>query len=518
MVPPVTPAPVASAPSRSVPGAARPVASGPVITAPVTSPAVTHLHQAIEDLTATALTELPGALALADTQAVMVATQRLNAELLRRLSDVETRELFALDGAPTLSTWVDGQRVAGVDRRQVTLARRLERVPLVREELGAGRLSVRAAEAITRAVHCARPFLDRSDGLIDGQDGEAVLYGVLVDGALDMLGWQTGGFATAAQAALLRQELESLVAAPTSQLVRWETGLVWLAERLAPERLTSALGLLVDALLPAEHDKRAARNEDQSGLELHKNDGPGWILRGNLDDETGELLHTVLSAQAITDPATVADTDAYRGADETDPDLIKDLLPPDWPTALARPRSRKKRQLAALKSGLRALLDSGALGARGKVSPHLAITVSLDTVHGLPGALPARGLSGARWSRRQLRRLVCQSTFTRLVLDARHRVIELSHDERTLKAYERLMVRVESGGVCSTAGCTRGPATGDNLIPHHPELYATTQLTRRDDTVPLCAVDHHHLHNKGRTLRLKNGRWLGPDGWTVDPR
>ena len=182
--------------------------------------------------------------------------------------------------------------------------------------------------------------------------------------------------------------------------------------------------------------------------------------------------------------------------------------------ALARPRSKRQRQHDALASGLRLLLDSGALGIRGKIRPHLAITVPLDAVHGLPGALPAQAMSGARWSRTQLRRQLCDSVFTRLVLGARGRVLELSHDERTLKAYERLIVRVESGGRCATRGCARGPATGDTLIPHHPALYAVTGRTEREDTVPLCEADHHHLHKNQRTLRLKSGRWLGPNGWT----
>ena len=477
------------------------------------SSAVTTLHAVVHELTQVELSELPGPVALAETQSLMSLTQRLQAELVRRLSDVQSRSLFLLDGAPSVNTWVEAQQVAGVDRRQVTLARRLERVPHVRAQLGAGRLSLRAAEMIARAVHKARPFLDRTDGLIDGQDGAAALYGVLVDGVLSMLAGQGGGFTTPAEAEALRAELEVLVAAPSSQLERWETGLLWLAERLAPELLASALGLLTDALLPAEHDKRAMHNERQAGLTLTKNDGPGWLLRGELDDETGELLHTVLTAHAATDPANPDDTAAYGDADALDPDLVNDVDPPDWPTVLTRPRSRRQRHHDALRRGLRSLLDSGVLGARGKVAPHLAITVSLDAVHDVPGSLPARGLSGARLSRLQIRRLLCGSVFTRLVLDARSRVIDLSHDERTLKAYERLMLRVESGGVCATAGCSRGPATGDALIPHHARLFASTGVTSREDTVPLCEADHHQLHKNDRVLTLKTGRQIGPDGW-----
>ena len=478
------------------------------------SAAVAEVGRAVGVLPTVLLAELPGAVALADTRMLMVASQQLTAELLRRLSDVQHRQLFALDGAPTIGTWVEGQHVAGIDRQHLALARRLERVPQVGAQLGAGRISVRAAELLARAVCRARPFLDQTDGRIDGQPGEAALYGVLVDGVLTMLANQTGGFATEEQAEGLRAELEALVVAPTSQLCRWEAGLLWLAERLAPELLASALGLLVDALLPAEHDHRAREQEHRTGLELTKNDGSGWLLRGELDEETGELLHTVLTAQAAVDPGNATDTEAYRGAQDSDPELLGELPPPDWPTARARPRSRRQRQHDALTAGLRALLDSGVLGVRGKVRPHLALTVSLDAVHGVPGALPATAMSGARWSRTQLRRVLCDSVFTRLVLGARGRVIECSHDERTLKAYERVIVRVESGGICAISGCSRGPATGDTLIPHHPELYSLTRTTQREDTVPLCEADHHHLHSNQRTLKLKNGYWLGPSGWT----
>ena len=89
----------------------------------------------------------------------------------------------------------------GVDRQQVILARRLDRVPLVREQLSAGRVSARDAGLIARAVLRARPFLDRPDGPIDGQDGEAVLYGVLVDGLLTMVAGQAGGMDTEQRAA-----------------------------------------------------------------------------------------------------------------------------------------------------------------------------------------------------------------------------------------------------------------------------------------------------------------------------
>ena len=81
-------------------------------------------QRAVNALLAVTLTDLPPVVALADTQAAMVLSQQLTAELLRRLSDVDRRQLYAQAGAPTIGTWVDGQHLAGIDRSQLALARR----------------------------------------------------------------------------------------------------------------------------------------------------------------------------------------------------------------------------------------------------------------------------------------------------------------------------------------------------------------------------------------------------------
>jgi len=100
------------------------------------------------------------------------------------------------------------------------------------------------------------------------------------------------------------------------------------------------------------------------------------------------------------------------------------------------------------------------------------------------------------------------------VLSLGHKVIELSHTERTLKAHERRAKRVETGGRCQASGCACGP--GQRLVPHHPEAYAVCGTTSLSETVLFCERDHHHLH-AGRTLRLRDGRWLDERGWTHGP-
>jgi hypothetical protein len=51
------------------------------------------------------------------------------------------------------------------------------------------------------------------------------------------------------------------------------------------------------------------------------------------------------------------------------------------------------------------------------------------------------------------------------------------------------------------------------LVPHHPDAYARSGTTSFFDTVMFCDRSHDDLHVGGKTLLLKDGRLLGPDGW-----
>ncbi len=485
---------------------------------PVAGRPEASLVTALDTLAGEVLADLCEPVALSRARTLLAACERLKALALHAVADVHARGLHATEDAPTAAAWVAAQPVSGVARDDVTLARRLTATPLVSAELAAGRLSCAAAGQVAAAVAKARPFLDRPGGFIDGQPAEPALHGVVVDGVAMLLAEATGGALPGEpDQSVLRGALETIVARGTSQRDRLEAGLVFFARRCPAGLLRSGLGLLLDALLPAQHEARARRAERQAGLDLHRRaGGSGWWLSGELDDETGELLHTVLGAARATDPDNPGDTEAwrvtctegdYRGAD------LADLEPADWPAALPRPRNDRQAQHDALRLALRCLLDSAALGSREKAHPHVAVSVSLDFVQGLPGALPGRALSGARWSREQTRRLLCQGTFTRLVLDAAGRVIGASHTGRTATALERMIAHVQWGGHCAAAGCIRGPDTGHPIVPHHGALFSHTGTTALHDTIPLCERDHHYLHADRCTLRLKDGRRIGPDGW-----
>ena len=471
------------------------------------SPQVRALVVAAEALARVAPVDVPEAVALEDARALLAVKEQLDAHLLHRVRDIEVRQLHDLDSLPSVGAWVEAQTTS-VDRRQVALARRMDCLPAVRRELEAGRLSMLAAQRVGAAVEKVRGFLDRTDGLIDGLPAEDVLDGVILRGVPQLYGEALGGLAD--DDPRLREMLSELVAVQTSgtsQVARVEEAFVALARRVETRSLRPALEQLVDALLPQQLEDDSARAHARRGLVLARNsDGQGWRLEADLDDETGELLHTSLAAAMATDPENVTDTAAAAELREQGRD-------PYAPTPDAAPRRVWERRHDALTTVLRDWLGSGIAGTRGKVVPHVSVRVSLDALHSAPGALPGVGGSGRTLPASLVRHLLCDSAVTRFVMGLGNRVIEMSHTVRTLKPHERKAKLMETGGVCQAGGCH--PPPGTPLIPHHPDPYARSRTTSFHDTVMLCEKSHHDVHEGGKTLRLKDGRLLSPHGWVT---
>jgi hypothetical protein len=486
-----------------------------VPTGALPSEAVVQLQHLLEGLASIDVVGLPEAQALADARALLAVRAQVDLLLLRRLGDVDARKLHRLDASPTTTSWLRAQDV-DVDAGTVTLARRLSRLPRLEQAVVSGALGSAAAGRVSAALVKLRPLVDRADGLIDGQPGEEAVTAVVVDGVLSQVTQYLGGLPDDdARLRELHAQLSEISCWPTSQLTRLEAAFVLLAGHLPLSHVAAALGQLVDALLPNELERRAQRGADDAQLTLRPNaDGSGWLLRGELDLETGELAHTVLMAVQATDADNPADTSAAArlrdsGWEFGDPiPTGVDASGRPWD----RPRSRGRRLHDALRLALRALLDSGELGLRDKVAPHLGVTVSLAALNRAPGAAPAVGASGVPLPLSLVQAWWCDAAVTRFVLGLGHRVLEASHTQRTLKAHERRIKHLETGGQCQGAGCCRGP--GKRLVPHHPDAWARTRTTSVRDTVLFCDADHDALH-RGHTLTLKDGRRLDRDGWIL---
>ncbi len=216
---------------------------------PVSAP-VAVLLAAVDGVLAQVPAELPEAQALADTAALMGAVERLRGGLLGRIADVEHRQLHRLDGAGSTSSWVEQQQTS-LDRGEVALARRMGSLPTLEQAVRSGRLSVAVAERVGKALATLRRHVDRPDGLIDGQDGEQALLGVIGHGIRTLVCQALGGLADDdPRLQQLLDDLADIVERPVSQLARLEAGFVLLAQHLEPHLLPGALGELVDALLP----------------------------------------------------------------------------------------------------------------------------------------------------------------------------------------------------------------------------------------------------------------------------
>lgn len=477
----------------------------------VLSAEVLALRAAIDAVAAQDLDALDGRQALAEVKALLAEVQRLDVVGLSRLGHVDRLHLHELDGARSTARWVEAQGV-GASGTQVAVARRLGQFPLVAAQVLERRLPLSVAQKLQAVLVRLRPYVDRADGLIDGQPAAEVLGGVVLDGVRLVVAQARGGFPTLDDPVLqqLSVELPEIAARPTSDLARLEAAFLVVAAHVEPGQIAACLGVLVDALLPIHFEDRARRRHESRGVRLvRRADGVGWRLDGDLDLECGERFYAFLQSELARDPGNPLDTEVAgalreQGLDPYDPELGSYLTP----------RSTAERTHDALSNGLARHLASDLGGTHDKNPVQVVVTVPAASLDAQPGALPARAASGATLPCSLVRRWACGGSLTRHVLDLRGRVVQTSHSERTLKAHERRALDSQTGGHCQGAGGRRSRHDpGAVLHPHHATPWATCRRTSLADTVQLCDSCHHHVHHGQRALRLKDGRRLGPHGW-----
>jgi hypothetical protein len=251
-----------------------------------------------------------------------------------------------------------------------------------------------------------------------------------------------------------------------------------LATHVDPGQLPGALGLLLDALLPNELERRAEQAHERRGFRLRrKDDGSGWLVtRGELDLECGELLQTVLEAERAVDPDGPADTAAWAASrDGTGDDAAA--------TASGRGSLDEQRH-DALRNGLRRYLDSGIAGLREKVAPHLSVTVGSTPCHEAPGSLPAvAGVRGPAPAQPRPALVVRQRRHPLRPRPGAHgpgRQPHRTHADRRRASREADRDR----RLCEVAGCACGPGAGSCPTTPRPSPSAA----RRACPTPSCSA------------------------------
>lgn len=232
-------------------------------------------------------------------------------------------------------------------------------------------------------------------------------------------------------------------------------------------------------------DRRAARwwRTDDGGVE-------GTF---RLDGVAGAVVTTALDALTRPDPA-------------------------DTPDELRRtPTQRRADALTAL---ARQALDRGDLPVVRTVRPHVTVTVPVTMLAatddeaedaGAVGTLP----DGTVVSARLARRLLCDATVRRLVVDPHGRPLDVGRATRQWSAAQTSALAATDGG-CRGPACDR-PFAWTEI--HHVRWWRRGGRTGVDNGLPLCGRCHDLVHHDGWAVDLdpatRTATWTAPDGRTT---
>ena len=431
------------------------------------------LVTAVDHLLAAPSVDLAPAHALERLGTVLTESERLAVAALDGVHDLDARELFALDGHGSAAGWLRARKVGG-NPGLVALARRLVDRPVVRASLTAGRMDVTAAQKVCSTLADVPAEVD-----------EDALLAVVTDGAAQVLDEVCGGGTSTADVLTVRRLAVAAAQSNNAPSARLEPLFTFLAERVPPAVLGRVLRGLVDALIPTQLDERAEDAYESQYVELHQVLDGRWHLAGVLDPETGTALN--------------AELERHLTADVTPAD--------DAGGAPARSKSqRRARALGALARDGRGNDGSG----NDRPAADITIVARQDTLEGQPGALPCRLSDETPLPVDTVRRLGCTSRISAVILDAAGQPVGASGSHRNATRRERRALEAQWGG-CAVDGCAKSFA---HTRPHHVVPWWLSRITRLKDLAPLCESHHHDIHEGRRTLRLRDGRYINPTGWT----
>jgi len=284
----------------------------------------------VEALGSQSLPDLPDARAEEDFCELQGLWERLEAERLRRLADLERRRVYARDGHLSLASWLVSRQGSawGAARVQVRTARALEQMPLTQAALEEGAISLSALRVLIGAREVdPSAFRDSEAALVQAARIHSIAE-------LQKVAAYWRARVEASEGDERRYERRGLHASVSF------LGMVRLDGDLDPETgetFLSALGAVLDAQAHArtEEDTRtpAQRRADALGEICRQ-----WLGRSDRPEVAGERPHLSLrvGVQALGRAARAEnpDADADVGIADGNPAEFDHTGPTDARTAL----------------------------------------------------------------------------------------------------------------------------------------------------------------------------------------
>jgi Domain of unknown function (DUF222) len=130
--------------------------------------------------------------------------------------------------------------------------------------------------------------------------------------------------------------------------------------------------------------------------------------------------------------------------------------------------------------------------------PHIHLSMSMDDLRNHTGAST---LDGAGLSHNQVRRLCCDATISRVVMNGTE-IIDFGRSER-LAPKALFAVLALNDRTCRYPGCDRKPSW---CHAHHVHHWEDGGETKFENLVLLCSRHHHLIHKPGWALVMLPGR------------
>ena len=192
-----------------------------------------------------------------------------------------------------------------------------------------------------------------------------------------------------------------------------------------------------------------------------------FYINGRFDSEGGAILQAALNA--LGGPPTAEDK-----------------------------RTPKQRRADLFIEMARQHLDRGNLPEVGGQKPHLAVTVSMETLSKQPGS-PAADLEWAQpIPAETARRLACDAAITPVFLGSESDQPQAGHTSRSISGSLRKALVVRDKG-CRFPGCDRPPDWTD---AHHLDHWADGGKHVMENLVLLCRRHHRKVHEEGWQLGI----------------